>query len=137
MIRTQLRWNLNFFEVALLKSAGLTNFETERPIELSGGVVTRPDVYFHEPNDQYDGVCIYLDGMSSHLHGNAQTAVKDRQIRQELLNTDFEVIEVQYQELFDKTVMRSHMRRIARAVVGKNKAKELEADDSWFDSAGA
>jgi len=123
--------------VALLKSAGLTNFETERPIELSGGVVTRPDVYFHEPNDQYDGVCIYLDGMSSHLHGNAQTAVKDRQIRQELLNTDFEVIEVQYQELFDKTVMRSHMRRIARAVVGKNKAKELEADDSWFDSAGA
>uniref|UniRef100_UPI003BB4BA50 DUF1998 domain-containing protein n=1 Tax=Pseudomonas mohnii TaxID=395600 RepID=UPI003BB4BA50 len=83
--------------VALLKAAGLTSFETEKPIELSGGVVTRPDVYFHEPNDQYDGVCIYLDGMSSHLHGNAQTAVKDRQIRQELLNTDYEVIEIQYQ----------------------------------------
>lgn len=82
--------------------------------------------------------CLITDtAMSSHLHGNAQTAVKDRQIRQELLNTDFEVIEVQYQELFDKTVMRSHMRRIARAVVGKNKAKELEADDSWFDSAEA
>jgi len=63
--------------VALLKAAGLTNFETERPIELSGGIVTRPDVYFHEPNDQFDGVCIYLDGMSSHLHGNAQTATKD------------------------------------------------------------
>src|SRR5690606_16841090 len=68
-------------------------------------------------------------------HGNAQTAVKDRQIRQELLNTDYEVIEIQYQELFDKTVMREHMRRIARAVVGKVKAKELTADDKWFDLA--
>lgn len=123
--------------VALLKAAGLTNFETETPIELSGGVVTRPDVFFPEPNDQYDGVCIYLDGMSSHLHGNAQTAVKDRQIREELRNTDYEVIEIQFQELFDKTVMRGHMRRIARAVIGKAKAKELEANDSWFDAAGS
>jgi len=123
--------------VALLKAAGLINFETETPIELSGGVVTRPDVYFHEPNDQFDGVCIYLDGMSSHLHGNAQTAVKDRQIRDELRNTDYEVIEIQFQELFDKTVMRGHMRRIARAVVGRARAKELEANDSWFDAAGS
>lgn len=120
--------------VALLTAAGLTNFETETPIQLSGGVVTRPDAYFHEPNDQYSGVCVYLDGMSSHLHGNAQTAVKDRQIRDELRNTDYEVIEIQFQELFDKTVMRGHMRRIARAVVGKAKAKELDTNDSWFDA---
>src|SRR5690606_8908056 len=56
--------------VALLKAAGMPMFETERPIQLSGGVTTRPDVYFHEPNGQYAGVCIYLDGMSEHLHGN-------------------------------------------------------------------
>ena len=118
--------------VAMLKAAGLGNFETERPIELSGGVVTRPDVYFHAPNDQFDGVCVYLDGMSEHLHGNAQTAVQDRQIRDELLNTDFEVVAIQYQDLYDKTVMRTHMRRIAKAVVGKAKAKEVEASDKWF-----
>lgn len=123
--------------VALLKAAGLTQFETETPITLSGGIVTRPDVYFDEPNQLFDGVCIYLDGMSQHIHGNAQTAAKDRQIRDELRNTDYEVIEIQYQELFDKTVMRSHMRRIARAVVGKKKAKELESNDSWFDSASS
>lgn len=123
--------------VALLKAAGMPAFETERPIPLSGGVTTRPDVYFHEPNDQYEGVCIYLDGMSNHLHGNAQTAAKDRQIRQELLNTDYEVIEIQYQELFDKTVMREHMRRIARAVLGKVKAKELASSDAWFEAASA
>ena len=123
--------------VALLKSAGMSDFETERPIALSGGITTRPDVYFHEPNDQYEGVCIYLDGMSEHLHGNAQTAAKDRQIRQELLNTDYEVIEIQYQELFDKTVMREHMRRIAKAVVGRARAKEIAASDEWFDAAGS
>ncbi len=123
--------------VALLKAAGMPAFETERPIPLPGNITTRPDVYFHEPNDQYEGVCIYLDGMSDHLHGNVQTAARDRQIRQELLNTDYEVIEIQYQELFDKTVMREHMRRIARAVLGKAKAKELAASDDWFDSASS
>lgn len=118
--------------VAMLKAAGLMSFETEKPIPLSGGITTRPDVYFHAPNDQYEGVCVYLDGMSEHLHGNAQTAAKDRQIRDELLNTDYEVVAIQYQELYDKTVMRTHMRRIAKAVAGKTKAKEVEASDEWF-----
>ncbi len=118
--------------VAMLRAAGLTNFETERPVALSGNVTTRPDVYFHEPNDQFEGVCVYLDGMSSHLHGNAQTAAKDRQIRQELLNTDYEVVQIQYQELYDKVAMRTHMRRIGKAVVGKTKAREIEESDSWF-----
>ncbi|MEG0557606.1 MAG: DUF1998 domain-containing protein, partial [Comamonas sp.] len=123
--------------VAMLKAAGLTNFETESPIELSSGVVTRPDIYFHEPNDQFDGVCVYLDGMSEHLHGNTQTATQDRQIRDELLNTDYEVVSIQYQDLYDKIAMRTHMRRIAKAVVGKAKAKEVEATDEWFsDSCG-
>lgn len=121
---------------AMLKAAGLGNFETERPIKLSGGITTRPDVYFDAPNDQFAGVCVYLDGMSNHLHGNAQTAARDRQIRSELLNTDYEVVEIQYQELFDKVVMRTHMRRIAKAVVGREKAKEVEASDAWFDVAG-
>lgn len=121
--------------VALLKAAGMPSFETERPIPLSGGITTRPDVYFHQPNDQFEGVCIYLDGMSEHLHGNAQTAARDRQIRQELLNTDYEVVEIQFQELYDKTAMRDYMRRIARAVVGRAKAKELAASDGWFDQA--
>jgi ATP-dependent helicase YprA (DUF1998 family) len=123
--------------VAMLKAAGLTSFETEKPIPLSGGITTRPDVYFHSPNDQFEGVCIYLDGMSEHLHGNAQTAAKDRQIRDELRNTDYEVVSIQYQELYDKTVMRTHMRRIAKAVAGRVKAQEVEASDAWFVGAVA
>jgi hypothetical protein len=95
-------------------------------------VTTRPDVYFHAPNDQYEGVCAYLDGMGEHLHGNAQTVAKDRQIRDELLNTDYEVVAIQYQEIYGKAVMRTHMRRIAKAVAGKAKAKEVEASDAWL-----
>jgi hypothetical protein len=119
---------------AMLKAAGLVNFETEKPIPISGGITTRPDVYYHAPNDQCEGVCIYLDGMSKHLHGNAQTAAQDRHIREELRNTDYEVVEIQYQELYDKTVMREHMKKIAKAVVGLKRAKEIHGNDEWFIS---
>ena len=88
--------------VAMLKSASLNGFETEKSIKLSGGIVTRPDVYFDAPNDHFDGVCIYLDGMSSHIHGNQETIAKDRLIREELKNKYYEVIEIMYQQLFDK-----------------------------------
>lgn len=118
--------------VRMLKAAGLNGFETERPIKLSGGIVTRPDVYFDAPNDHFDGVCIYLDGMSRHIHGNQETAAKDRVIREELRSKDYEVIEIMYQQLFDKVMMRQHMRKIAKAVLGKTKAKEVEGDDAWF-----
>lgn len=117
---------------AMLEAAELFGFETERPIPISGGIVTRPDFYFHAPNEQYTGVCIYLDGMSSHIHGNSETAGKDRMIREELRNKDYEVIEIMYQQLFDKVSMNSHMRKIAKAVMGITKAKEVESDDSWF-----
>ncbi|MCO5106225.1 MAG: DEAD/DEAH box helicase [Burkholderiaceae bacterium] len=117
---------------AMLTAAGLEGFETDRPIKLSGGVTTRPDVYFHQPNEQFEGVCVYLDGMSGHIHGNAETMFRDRQIRDELRSKDYEVVEITYQQLFDKSMMRVHMRKIAKAVVGRGKAKEVEEDDSWF-----
>lgn len=117
---------------AMLVAAGMPGFETEKPISLSGGIVTRPDFYFHEPNDQFVGVCIYLDGMSSHIHGNATTATKDRMIREELRSKDYEVIEIMYQQLFDRVSMRTHMRKIARAVLGIKKAREIESEDSWL-----
>jgi ATP-dependent helicase YprA (DUF1998 family) len=118
---------------AMLEAAGFINFETERPIKLAGGIVTRPDIYFDEPeNDVYEGVCIYLDGMSGHLHGNAETRAKDLQIRTELRNKDYAVIEIQYQELFDLEVMMDMMARIGRALVGRSRAKELKEDTSWF-----
>ena len=118
---------------AMLEAAGLGSFETEHPILLSGGIETRPDIYFHEPdNDVYEGVCIYLDGMSGHLHGNPETRVRDQQIRDELRNKEYKVVELQYQELFDLEVMRDVMAQIGRALVGRSKARELKEDTRWF-----
>jgi hypothetical protein len=70
--------------------------------------------------------------MSRHIHGNQETAAKDRVIREELRSKDYEVIEIMYQQLFDKIMMRQHMRKIAKAVLGKAKAKEIEENDAWF-----
>jgi hypothetical protein len=42
------------------------------------------------------------------------------------------VVAIQYQELYDKTVMRTHMRRIAKAVGGRARAQEVAASDDWF-----
>jgi hypothetical protein len=53
-------------------------------------------------------------------------------IREELRSKDYEVIEVMYQQLFDKVMMRQHMRRIGRAILGREKAKKIDEDDSWF-----
>jgi hypothetical protein len=53
-------------------------------------------------------------------------------IREELRSKDFEVVEIMYQQLFDQVSMRTHMRKIAKAVMGLAKAKEVEASDSWF-----
>lgn len=116
----------------MLEAAGLDGFETEKPILISGGIITRPDIYFHNPNDQFAGVCIYLDGMSGHIHGNSEAASRDRMIREELRNNDYEVVEIMYQQLFDKVSMTAHMRKIAKAVVGIARAKEIVSDDSWF-----
>jgi hypothetical protein len=70
--------------------------------------------------------------MSRHIHGNQETAAKDRLIREELRSKDYEVIEIMYQQLFDKVMMRQHMRKIAKAVLGRVKAKEVEENDAWF-----
>jgi hypothetical protein len=37
-----------------------------------------------------------------------------------LLNTEYEVVAIQYQEMYDKTVMRTHMRRIAKDGCGQS-----------------
>jgi hypothetical protein len=70
--------------------------------------------------------------MSGHLHGNPETRARDRQIRDELRNKDYKVVEIQYQELFDLEVMRDVMAQIGRALVGRQKARELKEDTSWF-----
>ena len=85
---------------------------TGRAREASG--TTTPDVIYRtEDHDSDEGVCIYLDGLSAHLHGNPETAVRDREIRTWLRNRGYEVIEMAANELDDEEAMVRHFRRLA------------------------
>ena len=108
-------------------------------IRLSGSLgTTTPDVIYRDPDDDFTkGVCIYLDGMSGHLHGNPETAAKDREIRNWLRNSDYEVIVIPANELDDRGAMTRHFRRLANYLGRSDRGRKLAKDRSWFGSADA
>ena len=101
----------------LLLAAGFEEGIRGQQVRLDRAIgTTTPDVIYHGDHHEADeGVCIYLDGLSGHLHGNPKTMEKDREIRTWLRNTGYEVIEIPYSDLFDRGAMTSHMRRLAGA----------------------
>jgi hypothetical protein len=127
----------------MLQAAGFTSGEFQEQIVFKRPIVadhligsTTPDVYFTgDPDDTDDqGVCIYLDGMSESLHGNPETAAKDREIRSWLRNNGYQVIEITYVELDDRNAMIRHFKKLARYLSGKDLAQKVEKDASWFDA---
>ena len=110
---------------------------TERARAASG--TTTPDViYRNEDHDSDEGVCIYLDGLSEHLHGNPETAERDREIRTWLRNRGYEVIEIPANELDDEDAMVRHFRRLASYLGMRDVRNQVRDDRSWFrGSAGA
>ncbi len=58
-------------------------------------------------------MCIYLDSLSRHIHGNPETAERDRQICAWLCGSGYEVLEVAESELGDEQAMAKHFRRLA------------------------
>ncbi len=94
---------------------------------------TTPDVIYRGPgHDADEGVCIYLDGLSRHLHGNPETAERDAQIRSWLQNKGYDVVEVAVHDLDDADAMARHFRRLARCLGMGERAKKLGTDRSWF-----
>lgn len=84
----------------------------------------------HEPDE---GVCIYLDGLSRHIHGNPATAERDRRIRDWLRNHGYDVIEIPANELDDADAMARHFRRLAGYLGMREVRNRLRDDRSWFD----
>jgi hypothetical protein len=120
---------------ALLQRAGFSNFEEEKPIDLGRALgKTTPDFYFADPSERTEGVCLYLDGMSKHIHGNPQTRQRDQQLRGELRNLCYEVMEITYNDLHDREAMRAHFYRLGRLLLTREQAQGIRADDSWFDA---
>jgi hypothetical protein len=96
---------------------------------------TVPDFFYPGEDDSDPGVCIYLDGLSSHLHGAPETAAADKAIRAELIGRGYLVIAIAATELDDQGAMTAHFRRLARHLIGKDKADALKADGGWFEQA--
>ena len=89
-------------------------------------------MYRSEDHGPDEGVCIYLDGLSAHIHGNAETAEKDRIIRTWLRNSGYEVIEIAANELDDENAMVRHFRRLANYSSMRDLRNRVRDDRSWF-----
>ena len=93
---------------------------------------TTPDFYFEDPGGRLDGICIYLDGMSRHIHGNPATQRRDREIREELRNRGYEVLEIPFGHLTDREAMVRHFYRLGRIMLGRESADGLRSTPEWF-----
>ena len=118
----------------LLRAAGFGEGIRGEQLRLSRALgSTTPDVIYraedHEPDE---GVCIYLDGLSERLHGNPETAARDREIRTWLRNGGYEVIEIAVHELHDAPAMTRHFRRLAQYLGMRDARRRLREDRSWF-----
>lgn len=118
--------------------AGLNGYQPQTPIELGRPLgTTVPDFFFADTDGEEPGICVYLDGMSEHLHGNPETAHRDRQIREQLRSMGYQVIEIPFGQLTDRQAMRSHFYRIGRYLLGRDLAARIREDLTWFDAPPA
>jgi hypothetical protein len=118
----------------LLKAAGFAEGVRGEQLRLDPAIgTTTPDVIYRGPHHGPDeGVCIYLDGMSGHLHGSAATADRDRAIRTWLRNNGWDVIETAANELHDEGAMQKHFRRLAGYLRADDVRARVGADTTWF-----
>jgi hypothetical protein len=118
----------------LLKAAGFEEGIRGEQIRLDPVIgTTTPDVIYraaHHGSDE--GVCVYLDGLSGHLHGNATTADRDRAIRTWLRNNGWDVIEIAASDLYDEGAMQRHFRRLAGYLRADDVRARVQTDTSWF-----
>ncbi len=97
---------------------------------------TTPDVIYRTVDQGTDeGVCIYLDGLSQHLHGNSATAEIDHQIRSWLRNNGYEVIEIAASDLYDAAAMTRHFRKLAGYLNKPDLKEHLKSDTQWYEAS--
>lgn len=118
----------------LLLDAGFEEGVRGEQIRLDRAIgTTTPDVIYRGPQHSPDeGICIYLDGLSDHVHGNPATAARDALIRAWLRNNDYEVIEIPATDLSDPGAMTRHFRKLAGYLGNQEQRETLRADPTWF-----
>jgi ATP-dependent helicase YprA (DUF1998 family)/SOS-response transcriptional repressor LexA len=121
----------------LLLAAGFEEGIRGKQIRLDRSIgTTTPDVIYRAAHHSEDeGVCIYLDGLSGHIHGNRETAERDQLIRGWLRNNDYEVIEIPASDLDDEGAMTRHFRKLAGYLQANDLRESIRQDTSWFKKA--
>jgi len=119
----------------LLRAAGFEEGTRGEQVRLDRSIgTTTPDVTYRTADHGVDeGICIYLDGLSGHLHGNPQTGEHDQRIRSWLRNHGWEVIEISAVELDDAEAMTRHFRKLAGYLGASDLRAAIGSDRAWFD----
>lgn len=119
----------------LLTAAGFAEGIRGEQIDLGAGLgTTTPDVIYRGQSGMPD-VCVYLDGLSKHLHGDPRTAEQDREIRYWLRQQGHEVVEITVTDLDDAGAMSRHFVRLAMYLGADDVRKAVDADAAWFEAA--
>src|SRR5690606_34416362 len=92
---------------------------------------TTPDFFYEDPKEVTDGICIYLDGLSKHIHGNPQTQAQDTAIRTLLRERDYAVMELPASHLNDPASLADFIYRLARKLVKREKAEKMRGERPW------
>lgn len=118
----------------MLVRAGLGEPEAQRsiPIGQPWGR-TLPDFFFAAPDDRHEGVCIYLDGLSSHIHGSTETRERDTQIRERLAEMGYEVVSIPKTAMDDRERMAGIFGRISRKLLTKKESDHIRSNPTWYD----
>jgi hypothetical protein len=93
---------------------------------------TIPDFFYQDPEGEFEGICIYLDGLSEAIHGNIERQKKDQAITEALESLGYEVHRIAVSELTDYKKMAQYFSRIAKDLGDRQKAKQLKQNQDWF-----
>jgi hypothetical protein len=121
----------------LLDRAGLPPNSLQNKIELTAiATYTVPDAYFDCENEAFEGICVYLDGLSKGIHGNPAVAARDQLLRSTLEELSYKVVVIPKSDLEDRGAMINHFAVIARSIQGKSRANQVrDTSDRWWTDA--
>lgn len=119
----------------LVQAAGLPDPVAQHRIDLGPNLHTVPDFFYAGTEADEPGICIYLDGQSSRIHGDPNQIAKDRFLRDTLRSKGYEVEEIPSFALDDREAIATYIARVAKFLVGKERARNLRAETSWMDKA--
>lgn len=117
----------------MLQRAGFPEARRHEPIDLGQPLGrTYPDCFWPGADSFEPGICLYLDGLSEHLHGNQTTAQQDRAIRQELRARRYEVFELPASCLDDRGHMTQLLYDLALRLLDRERARSIRSGNTPF-----